>query len=103
MERRKFIVALSTIAAIGLSGCKDHEGEKFLGKWKRMDGYMTFDISRNGDAFMITDAHSGKKFPAKLNKDGALEFSNGMTTITATIEQNTGHLVFAGEEYARVN
>ncbi|MGS1117445.1 hypothetical protein [Castellaniella sp. UC4442_H9] len=62
---------------------------------------MTFDISRNGDKFIMVDAHSGKKLPAKLSKDGALEFSNGMTTIAATIEQSTGHLVFAGEEYVR--
>lgn len=102
MNRRKFICAVVSAAVASLAGCKSDDGGQFIGKWKRTVGNVTLEINRNGENFMLTDVGSDKKFPAKLNKEGLLEFSNGLSTITVSIEDKTGHLVFAGEEYVRM-
>jgi hypothetical protein len=53
--KRGTVVTLSVAMLAILGGCGNKDGDQFIGKWENAKRKETVEITRNGDAFVITD------------------------------------------------
>lgn len=92
-----------------LTACSGHDGNKFVGTWKKSGKHeSTMVVERNGDGFIVKETsqnYFGKtetlSYPA-IYKDGVLKIENGMAAVTIGYQEKTKTLLVGSEEYARV-
>lgn len=105
---------LSIFLCLLASGCGKAGGSEYLGKWQNVNNKKDqFEISRNGDNFLITKTEAGffgkpqTTTVSAVLKDGLLEAKGGFLTVTITYVKATDRLTAPGmlggsAEYERV-
>ncbi|WP_232072509.1 hypothetical protein [Paraburkholderia pallida] len=116
MRAIRFVTAVvMVIVAVTQFGCGKHDGNEFVGTWKRVspNGWLEVDIARNGDGddFYVShkipnlaadseaDRWQNVREPAVV-QDGKMVVSGGVPYVI-TIDKATGHLVAPGAEFER--
>lgn len=112
IARRRLLAAVCLVSIAPLVGCGTDDGERYLGEWQLVgNSKRKLRIERNGDAFTVAIKRTLKwapggpdedKFPAIIDANGQLEFNAPLGKVTAVIEDKSGHLILAGDEYERV-
>ncbi|WP_413183342.1 hypothetical protein [Paraburkholderia sacchari] len=112
---RFMTAAVVVIVSLTQFGCGKHDGNEFVGTWKRVsqNGWFEVNIARNGDGddFYVShkvpnlgaDGEADKwkivREPA-VAQDGKMVVSGGVPYVI-TIDKATGRLVVPGAEFER--
>jgi hypothetical protein len=107
-KKMKALVSAALLGVLTLGGCGQSGESQYLGKWVSVKNEQRkLEIVENGDAYLvkITNPRSRGRsetdsFPAAV-KDGIMTFSFGLGEMKLAVDQSTGHLTGAGEEFVR--
>lgn len=103
-------VIVVTFCALWLIGCGAEAGSQYLGKWQHVKYIgQTLQIDRNGDSIIIRESSPSmtngqiktQNLPATL-KDGTLQVSGEIGTVSFVIDQSTGNLIGPKSEYKKI-
>jgi hypothetical protein len=109
--------ATATIVVVALMqfGCGEHDGDQYIGKWRRVNGrdYNEIVISRNGSGHDLYVSHEENNYDDVGNKVGTITRRRPATVVDGkiivsaeiqyamTIDESNGHLVTPASEFER--
>jgi hypothetical protein len=97
---RSYILTAAVGALAILGGCGKSNGEEYLGKWENKAHNDRFEITRNGDGFILTSSNN-KRIPATY-KDGVLQITSFFGPRNLAYDKQHDSLLLTDEEFSRV-